>query len=77
MAPPEARVEISMADLVTSERSLRGSYLGSAVPDRLYRSGRLPLEDLVGDRIGLDEVPEGFRRVHDGHRGRQLVAIGG
>lgn len=84
LAAPDARVGISPADLVATERALKGSYMGSAVPERdvisltrLYRSGDLPLQDLVGDRIALGEVPEGFVRLHRGQRGRQLVTIGG
>jgi alcohol dehydrogenase len=84
LAAPEARVEVSPADLVATERSLKGSYMGSAAPERdvisltrLYRGGNLPLEDLVGDRIELGEVPEGFARLHQGQRGRQLVTIAG
>jgi alcohol dehydrogenase len=84
LANPEAKVEVSPADLVATERSIRGSYMGSTVPERdaitmtrLYRSGELPLEDLVGDRIGLAEVPAGFEQLHRGHRGRQLIEIGG
>jgi Zn-dependent alcohol dehydrogenase len=84
LANPGATVEINPADLVATERAVRGSYMGSAVPERdavtlagLYREGRLPLEDLVGDRIELAEVPAGFARLHAGHRGRQLIGIGG
>lgn len=84
LANPEAKVEVSPADLVSTERAIRGSYMGSTVPERdviwltrLYRSGDLPLEDLVGDRIGLADVPAGFARLHQGQIGRQLIAIGG
>jgi alcohol dehydrogenase len=84
LANPGASVPISPADLVATERTLKGSYMGSAVPGRdltaltrLYRSGDLPLADLVGDRLELSEVPAGFARLHAGQRGRQLVAIGG
>jgi Zn-dependent alcohol dehydrogenase len=84
LARPDARVEISPADLVATERTLKGSYMGSAVPERdldalsrLYRSGDLPLENLVGDRLDLSEVPAGFAQLHAGQSGRQLVAVGG
>lgn len=83
LADPAARVAVSPSDLVASERTIRGSYMGSTVPERdvpryvgLMRAGRLPLERLVGERIGLDDVPAGMRRLHDGVVGRQLVLIG-
>ncbi|HVV90716.1 MAG TPA: zinc-binding dehydrogenase [Solirubrobacterales bacterium] len=84
LANPGDEVGINPADLVATERTVRGSYMGSAVPardavvlTRLYREGELPLEDLVGDRIGLADVPAGFAKLHRGHRGRQLIGIGG
>jgi Zn-dependent alcohol dehydrogenase len=84
LANPGATVEINPADLVATERTVRGSYMGSAVPERdaialtsLYREGRLPLEDLVGDHLTLPEVPAGFAQLHQGQRGRQLIQIGG
>jgi alcohol dehydrogenase len=83
LANPGVNVELNPADLVSSERTVRGSYMGSAVPERdavvltsLYREGDLPLEDLVGDRIGLADVPAGFAQLHRGQRGRQLIRIG-
>lgn len=84
LANPGANVDLNPADLVATERTVRGSYMGSTVPERdavtltrLYRSGELPLEDLVGDRIALEDVPAGFAQLHKGRRGRQLIRIGG
>jgi alcohol dehydrogenase len=84
LANPGAKVEISPADLVATERTVCGSYMGSAVPERdalilasLYREGQLPLEDLVGDRISLAGVPGGFAQLHKGQRGRRLIDIRG
>ena len=55
---PSARVEVSPAELVATERTLCGSYMGSAVPARdlpwlfeSHRAGRLPVERLVGERL--------------------------
>jgi alcohol dehydrogenase len=83
LADPGARVPFGPADLVASERVVRGSYMGSTVPERdipryvaLLRAGRLPLERLVGERLTLDDVPAAMRRLHDGVVGRQLIEIG-
>ncbi|HWV88027.1 MAG TPA: zinc-binding dehydrogenase [Capillimicrobium sp.] len=84
LADPAARVPFGPADLVATERVVRGSYMGSTVPERdipryvgLLRAGRLPLDRLVGERLTLDDVPAAMRRLHDGVVGRQLIEIGG
>lgn len=81
---PSARVPVSPADLVATERTLRGSYMGSAVPARdlpwlfeAHRAGHLPVDRLVGERLELNDVPGAFERLHGGSVvGRQLVTIG-
>nr|MBA2522314.1 zinc-binding dehydrogenase [Solirubrobacterales bacterium] len=64
---PSQMLTIPAVSLVTEERTLRGSYLGSSVPARdvprfvdLYRDGRLPVERLLTHRLALDEINEGF-----------------
>lgn len=58
------RAELSTADICVGERTLLGSY--SADIDlqeesaRLVFSGELPLEDMISDRLGLDEIQKGF-----------------
>jgi len=81
---PSSRVPVSPADLVATERTLRGSYMGSAVPARdlpwlfeAHRAGHLPVDRLVGERLDLSDVPGAFERLHSGSVvGRQLVTIG-
>jgi alcohol dehydrogenase len=77
---PKAVLNISPLTLVGEERTLRGSYLGSGVPSRdiprflgLHRRGRLPVEKLMTHRITLDEVNEGFDRLHAGEAIRQVI----
>jgi alcohol dehydrogenase len=72
LADPAAQVPLRPADLVAGERGVRGSYMGSTVPERdipryvaLMRAGRLPLARLVGERLTLDDVPAAMRRLHD------------
>ena len=81
---PGAVLNISPLTLVAEERTLRGSYLGSGVPARdiprflgLHRRGRLPVEKLMTHRIGLDEVNEGFDRLHEGAAIRQVIEFPG
>ncbi|MTH79889.1 zinc-dependent alcohol dehydrogenase family protein [Paracoccus aestuariivivens] len=77
---PNAVLNISPLTLVAEERSLRGSYLGSGVPARdiprflgLFERGKLPVEKLMTHRIRLDEINEGFDRLHRGEAVRQVI----
>ncbi|MFD2795597.1 zinc-binding dehydrogenase [Promicromonospora vindobonensis] len=77
---PDARASISPLSLTAEARTVVGSYLGSAVPSRdipryveLWRSGRLPLDRLVSDRITLDDLPAALDRLASGAALRQLV----
>ncbi|MDX5356395.1 MAG: zinc-dependent alcohol dehydrogenase family protein [Rhodobacterales bacterium] len=77
---PKAVLNISPLTLVAEERSLRGSYLGSGVPARdiprflgLYRRGKLAVDRLMTHRIRLDQINEGFDRLHHGEAIRQVI----
>ena len=68
--------------LTAEERTLKGSYLGSAVPVRdipryieLYRAGRLPVDRLITHRLALDQINEGFDLLHEGKAVRQVVTF--
>ncbi|QIG38461.1 alcohol dehydrogenase catalytic domain-containing protein [Microbacterium sp. 4R-513] len=77
---PQARAEISPLTLTAEARTVVGSYLGSAVPERdipryveLWRAGRLPLERLVSSRIRLGEIADAMDRLAQGGELRQLI----
>jgi len=79
---PEQQLSIPAVSLVTEEKTLRGSYLGSSVPARdiprlvdLYREGRLPVDRLLTHRLALDELNEGFDRLARGEAVRQAVVF--
>jgi Zn-dependent alcohol dehydrogenase len=79
---PEQRLDIQAVSLVTEERTLKGSYLGSCVPDRdiptfveAYKNGRLPVDELLTHRIALDDLNEGFDRLAQGAAVRQAVML--
>ncbi|WP_135465862.1 zinc-dependent alcohol dehydrogenase family protein [Crenalkalicoccus roseus] len=68
------------AQLVSDEKSILGSYMGSCVPERdiprflgLYRRGRLPVERLKSGFLGLDAINEGFDRLAEGGVLRQIL----
>jgi len=80
---PERMLSIPAVSLVAEERTLRGSYLGSCVPERdiprlvgLHRAGRLPVERLITHRLSLDELNEGMDRLTRGEAVRQIVTLG-
>ncbi|MDE2157657.1 MAG: zinc-dependent alcohol dehydrogenase family protein [Burkholderiales bacterium] len=77
---PDRRFQLPPVQLVAEERTLRGSYIGSAVPMRdipryidLYRRGRLPVDRLMGDTLALDEVNRGVDRRAQGDALRDVV----
>lgn len=79
---PDARASVSPLTLTAEARTIIGSYLGSAVPERdipryidLWREGRLPLERLVSSRIRLDELSEAMDRLAAGGELRQLIVF--
>jgi Zn-dependent alcohol dehydrogenase len=79
---PSAPLTLPALSLVAEERTLRGSYLGSCVPRRdvprfidMYRNGVLPVDALLSDRIPLDEINDGFDRLHTGEAVRQVVLL--
>ncbi len=77
---PGHTFNLQAVNLVAEERTLKGSYLGSAVPARdiprfieLYKAGRLPVDKLITHRLGLDEINEGFDRLAEGTAVRQVI----
>lgn len=80
---PDRRLTLPPVTLVAEERTLMGSYMGSAVPQRdiprfldLYLAGQLPVDRLVTGRIALGEVNQGFDALHQAVAIRQLLSLG-
>lgn len=77
---PEARASIAPVTLTAEARTVIGSYLGSAVPSRdipvyaqAWREGRLPVEALISDTVGLDDINEAFDALAEGRVVRQVI----
>lgn len=77
---PEAQAHITPVTLTAEARTVIGSYLGSAVPSRdipvyadLWREGKLPVEELISDTIGLDDLNSAFDALADGTVVRQII----
>jgi alcohol dehydrogenase len=80
LPPPSHTFNVPAVNLVAEERTLKGSYLGSAVPARdiphyidLYKAGRLPVDKLITHRLKLDQINEGFDRLAAGEAVRQVI----
>lgn len=79
---PAATWSIIPVMLVAQERTIKGSYVGSAVPSRdipryirLFENGRLPVDRLLSDKIKLSETNAAFDHLHSGHALRQVVMM--
>lgn len=77
---PDRRFALPPVQMVAEERTLRGSYIGSAVPARdipryidLYRRGRLPVDRLMGERLALEDIHRGLDRLASGQAMRDVV----
>lgn len=73
---------IDVLELAESGKTLMGSNYGGAVPSvdfprlaRLYLSGRLPLDDLISDRVDLTEVNDAFDAMRRGERTRSVILL--
>lgn len=80
LSHPDHRFEVQHVSLVAEERTVKGSYIGSCVPLRdvpryiaLYRQGKLPVDRLMSERLGLEQINEGFDRLADGRTVRQII----
>lgn len=79
---PSQALEVPASLLVAEEKTIRGSYIGSCVPQRdiprfisLYRDGRLPVDRLLSDRIELGDVNGAMDRLVSGEALRQVIVL--
>lgn len=77
---PEARSSIAPLGLTAEARTIVGSYLGSAVPEhdipiyaRMWREGRLPVEELVSATVRLEDINQAMDDLADGKAVRQVI----
>jgi alcohol dehydrogenase len=82
IAHPSQQVSIQALSLVSLEKTVQGSFMGSAVPRRdiprliqLYQAGKLPIDELLSPSITLNEINEGFDLLAQGKAIRQLVTF--
>jgi alcohol dehydrogenase len=81
---PKQTFSVPIAAMVSDERGIKGSYMGSCVPQRdlpvfleLYRRGRLPVNRLRSGTVTLDTINEGFDRLARGETVRDVLVFPG
>lgn len=79
----DAGFTVPVNALVQQERRVLGSLYGSSNPAvqlpqiiELYQQGRLPLDLLVGQRFGLEQVNDAYASLSSGATGRAIIAPG-
>jgi Zn-dependent alcohol dehydrogenase len=80
IAGPKDQIHLNAQAVATSEKTLTGSYYGSARPQLdfprligLYRSGRLKLDELITRTYSIDEAPRAFADLDAGKQGRGVI----
>ncbi len=80
LPPPGAALALPLVQLVAEGSTVKGSYIGTCVPTRdipryiaLYCAGRLPVDRLMSGILPLDDINEGFDRLHKGQAVRQVI----
>jgi Zn-dependent alcohol dehydrogenase len=76
----DAMAHVPFNELVQQQKRVVGSLYGSANPPvdlprllDLYRTGRLPLEQLLGSTYPLEAVGKAYDQLRDGAVGRAVV----
>lgn len=82
LSNPQHMFSIPHVGIVAEERTIKGSYLGSCDPARdipryidMYRAGKLPVDQLLSERLELDDINAAFDRLADGKTVRQVVML--
>jgi alcohol dehydrogenase len=82
LSNPQHIFSIPHVSIVAEERTIKGSYLGSCDPARdipryieMYQAGRLPIDRLLSERLGLDDINAAFDRLAEGRTVRQIVRL--
>jgi NDMA-dependent alcohol dehydrogenase len=82
VAPPDDKTSISTSSLTFGEKTLKGSYFGSARPREdfprllgLYQAGRLMLDELITRTYTIDEAPQAFVDLVEGKNARGVIVF--
>lgn len=80
IAAADDKIVLNTQRLALSEKTLTGSYYGSARPQHdvpqligLYQAGRLKLDELITRRYSIEEAPQAFADLEQGKAGRGVI----
>ncbi len=83
VAGPKDTTSIRTATLTFEEKTLTGSYFGSARPRQdfprliqLYRAKRLKLDELITRTYTIEEAPQAFADLEAGRNARGVIVFG-
>lgn len=79
---PTRMLSVPAVLITAEERTIKGSFMGSAVPQRdiprllaLHSAGLLPIEKLHTHTIALEQINAGFDALASGSAVRQIIAF--
>ena len=82
LAPVEARGSVDLVDMVRKQKTLVGSYYGSASPHRtfeklvdMYVNDRIDIDHIVQRHYPLDRINEAFDDLAQGKDGRGVIVF--
>ena len=82
VAPASATTTVVTRSLTFEEKTLTGSYFGSARPREdfprmlsLYAAGKLKLDELITRRYKIDEAPQAFADLESGKNARGVIVF--
>lgn len=82
VADPKDKTSITTLTLPADERTLKGSWLGSARPQHdfprllgLYRAGKLKLDELITQTYSIDEAVQAFDDMISGKNARGVIVF--
>lgn len=80
LAASDQEYKYKHTPLVTEERSIRGSFMGSCVPERdipryveLFTSGQMPVDKLRSECITFNQLNRAFDKLANGQAVRQIL----
>ena len=80
LAPVGETADLDLTDLVRNQKTVVGSYYGSASPHETfdvivdaYLKGKINIDSLITRSYSLDQINEGFDALHAGEDGRGII----
>jgi S-(hydroxymethyl)glutathione dehydrogenase/alcohol dehydrogenase len=80
LAPVGETADLDLIDLVRNQKTVVGSYYGSASPHETfdvivdaYLKGKINIDSLITRSYSLDQINEGFDALHAGEDGRGII----